>query len=181
MDAIDAVGVLTGGSGLTTEAQALGNELFRQVGLVQYLVHIETRDRDFGGAHEEQFVFGHLIDLGFALGEPAGTHERGLTCEHRNRKRLIALGDHQVSGQTQHGLMQQGAVTAQDIISGTAELDTAFDVDNAQRGPKGHVVLWFKIELPDIPPASDLDITRLIRSHRRIGMRNLGHVKQQVL
>ena len=81
----DAARVLARRARLAPEARGDAAVAQRQVGLGQDLAHVQRRQRDLGGADQEQLGIGVRdgVDLLARLGEEAGADERLLAHEHR--------------------------------------------------------------------------------------------------
>ena len=131
VDAVQAVGVLARGAGLPAEARALGHVLAGQVGLVEDLVPVIGGQRHLGRAHQAHLVALAPVGLLLAARVVTGADHHGVADEHGDGHGLIATLDHHVDGQTQHGLVQQRAVTLEQVVAGARQLDAALHIDDA--------------------------------------------------
>ena len=116
VDAVEAGGVLAIGAGLAAEAGGEGDVVSGQVGFVQNFIHVVGGEADFAGAGEEADFLGGVVDFADAVGllaaggEEAGAAHGGLAHQHGDAHGGETLfEDHEVLGQPQHGLVQQGA------------------------------------------------------------------------
>ena len=87
----DPARVFPGRAGLAAEAGREAGVAQRQPLGLEDLLGVQRRERDLGGADEEQLVLRQRVDLLLGVGQEAGPVQRLLAHEHRRDHRLEAM------------------------------------------------------------------------------------------
>ena len=70
--------------------------------------------------------------------------------------------------------MEQRPVASEHVIPSPRQLDAAFDVDDAQSGSEGDMVLRFKLEPPRVADLAKLDVVDVVMVRRTAGTAGAG-------
>ena len=137
---------------------------------------MQARQRDLGGAGEEELVLLDLVDLLARLGEVAGPLERLFADQHRRHHRLVALGADGLDREADQRQLEQHQVALQVGEARAGEARRRLHVDQAERGADLQVVARLEVEARDLADLADHD--RVLLGHP-VGGVGVGHVRDR--
>ena len=167
---------------LASEAGGVGEVLFRQVLLGEYLVAVEGYQRGLGGGeHEAEAVVGRVrdvIDLVAVLGELTGGHAALLKEHMRREYHLVAVADVGIDEVVKQRPLETRAHAAVQPEAVARELGSARVVDEVQRLAEFHVIFRLEVEVVRLADVAERLIC-LLAAGDQVVVRQVGKPHQR--